>query len=496
MTSTTTNNGSHTAYLSPLDQYMPRIYVTIYLIFDTPDPSAAVNTLQAGVKELGSRLPYLRGSISTPEDPRGRMAITWSSSDAPLSLHPTPTSLGTNPPPYQQLRAENAPLHYFANTFPALIQTRTAANPGSPGSPAFAASYTLLDSAVVLGIAAHHSLADGTGVLELIRVLAACTSHTPLPPSLSPLPDEPLHRHTLLHSALPSPKEEPPLSFSTRLASLPEFCILSSPEVTTSQANATDSSAPKGRAKLFTFSAARLETAREVLRAGEYHLDPAALSTNNILTAVIWACVSRARAARRGGGGGWAESGSGSGRSKMGFAINGRRQLKGEVSTRPYAGNVNLFGVPEFTSEMLEGIGAKCSATGGGAAALAQVVKSIWEAIRRVDAGHVADVVALMEQAGDFAGDVGPSWVRSNGPDLSVTSWANMDVYGCEFGEWLGRPVYMRVPDFVADGLVVVLPRDRTGREGKGEGIEVVVVLCADDVRFLEGDEVWGSWLV
>jgi len=41
-----------------------------------------------------------------------------------------------------------------------------------------------------------------------------------------------------------------------------------------------------------------------------------------------------------------------------------------------------------------------------------------------------------------------------------------------------------------------VLPRDRTGREGKGEGIEVVVVLCADDVRFLEGDEVWGSWLV
>ncbi|KAK4451959.1 trichothecene 3-O-acetyltransferase [Podospora aff. communis PSN243] len=471
MFSTSTTDGSHTVLLSPLDNYMPRIYVILYLVFHTPDTSAAVDALQAGVEKLGSQLPFLRGSVSTSDDSRGQMAITWSPSDPPLSLHSTP-SLGTNPPSYDQLKSENAPLRYFANTFPALLRPRTGNN---PGAPAFAASYTPLDTAVVLGIAVHHGLSDGTGVSEIIRFFASCTSGISPPEFQSPHPDEPLLRRQLIHSALPS---APTKSLPDRLASLPEFYLLSA----ASLPQQVDTSAPKGNAKLFTFPLSKIEDAKGVLRIKG--VEPAALTVNNILTAVIWACIVRARAARRG------NTVLGNGASKMGFAVNARGIFTGTITQQPYLGNVNLFGLVEVPCTELERIGGRCLSTGT-LEDLGPVIEGMYKAARRVTGEHVAEVVAMMEEVGDVR-DVAPNWVRSNGADLSVTSWANMGVYESDFGERVGRPVFMRVPEFESDGLVVVLPRKREGREEK---IEVVLLLCEEDLEFLEGDEVWRSWV-
>ncbi|KAK0652348.1 transferase family-domain-containing protein [Cercophora newfieldiana] len=481
MASTTAPNGLHTAILSPLDQYMPRIYVRIYLVFHTPDPLAAVESLNAGVKELGSRLPFLQGSVND-NHPHGQIAISWSASDAPLSLHPISCCPGTNTPSFKQLEEEGALLHYFADAFPALIQARTAANPQNPGSPAFAAGYTILDAAVVVGVAVHHSIADGTGVSEIIRFWASCTRQSSPPENQTPRSDEPLLRRALLRSGLPPPSEKP---LTERLASLPQVYLRS---LDPSRNQAVDTSATKGGIHLFTFSVSRLESARVALRSAEAELDPAALSTNNILTGIIWACVSRARAARRKG------VVLGNGMSKMGFAINGRRQFTGDIAARPYVGNVNLYGLPELPCGVLEGIGAVCLAGTGQVGGLLPVLKGIYEAIKRVTGGHIAEFAEMMEAVGDVR-DVTPNWVRANGPDLSVTSWANMGVYESDFGEGVGKPLWMRVPgDFVGDGLVIVLPRKRTGEDVRG--IEVLLLMCEEDLRFLEGDEVWRSWLV
>jgi trichothecene 3-O-acetyltransferase len=476
MSSTTTTDGPHTVPLSPLDNYMPRIHVSLYLVFHTPDPSAAVDALQTGVEKLGSRLPFLRGFISTPDDSRGQMAISWSPSDPPLSLRST-TSLGIRPPSYNQLKSENAPLHHFAHTFPSLIQARAAANPNSTGSPAFAASYTLLDTAVVLGIAVHHGLADGTGVSDIIRFWASCTSGNFPPENQIPRSDEPLLRNKLLHSGLPS---SPAKALPERLPSLPEFYLLSG----TSTPQPVDASAPKGTAKLFSFPLSKIEDAKRVLRA-RIGSEPAALTVNNILTGVIWACIVRARAARRG------NMVLGNGMSKMGFAVNARGKLTGGIAERPYLGNVNLFGVVEVSCEELERIGGQCLSTGR-LEGLVPVIEGIYKGTKRVTGEHVAEVVAMMEEVEDVR-DVAPNWVRSNGLDLSVTSWANMSVYESHFGEGVGRPVFMRVPAFESDGLVIVLPRKRG--EGREEKIEVAVLLCEEDLKFLEVDEVWKSWV-
>ncbi|KAK0619737.1 transferase family-domain-containing protein [Immersiella caudata] len=479
MASTTTTDGRQTALLSPLDQYLPRIYVLLYLVFHTTDPSAAVDSLQAGVNELGSRLPYLRGSVIAPGDSRGQMAITWSPSDPPLSLNPT-TSLGTNPPSYKQLHSENAPIRYFANTFPALIQSRAVTNPDNPGFPAFAASYTLLDTAVVLGIAVHHSLADGTGMSEIIRLFASCTSRNFPPENQLPRPDEPLLRSILLHSGLPSPKAK---SVPERLASLSGFFLRSE----TSAPQAVDPLAPKGKAKLFRFPLARIEHAKKTLREIHGEVNPAAFTTNNVLTGVIWACITRARAVRRG------DTVLGDGISKLWFAINGRGRLMGDVAEHPFVGNVNLAGVAGLSCGELGEIGGGCLATGK-LEGLVKVVEGIYEGVGVVTPEHIAEVVAMMEEVEDVR-EVAPNWVTSNGADVSVTSWANMGVYESDFGEGIGKPVFIRVPEFERDGLLLVLPRKREDVGGEGN-VEVVVLVCEEDMKFLERDEVWNSWVV
>jgi hypothetical protein len=63
-----------------------------------------------------------------------------------------------------------------------------------------------------------------------------------------------------------------------------------------------------------------------------------------------------------------------------------------------------------------------------------------------------------------------------------------------DFGLGIGAPAYVRLPDVGADadGLLVVLPRNREG--GRDGDIEVMVALREDDMRELEGDEVFGEF--
>lgn len=188
-------------------------------------------------------------------------------------------------------------------------------------------------------------------------------------------------------------------------------------------------------------------------------------------------------------------NGEGEVKSKMGFAVNGRRHFKGEMAERPFVGNVNLFGLVEMEVGILKGIAERCMAGEGemeGLEGLVPVVRGIHEEIQRVAPEYIAEVMEVMERVEEVK-HVVPAWVRSNGMDLSVTSWANMGVCESDFGKGVGKPAFMRVPNFESDGLAIVMPRKRQQRR---EGIEVVVLLCEDDLKFLEEDEVWGSWLV
>jgi hypothetical protein len=224
------------------------------------------------------------------------------------------------------------------------------------------------------------------------------------------------------------------------------------------------------------------------------------LTVNNIISALAWSCITRIRASRTGP--------SFSAESKLGFAVNGRKHLGKDFVGEYYLGNVNIFGHAVLKVSELEAASLYQYPNQGGSPytadmdKLSRVISSIGSGISRISLAHIAEVIALVESSPNV-GAIAPGWNAFIGPDLTITSWANLGVYECDFGGGLGSPDFVRVPYAEFDGLGIILPRcrqlpnernkDQDGKP-KDEMIEIVVFLQQVDMEMLERDAVWKSW--
>ncbi|KAK4130818.1 hypothetical protein BT67DRAFT_389952 [Trichocladium antarcticum] len=504
---------AETAVLSPLDQYMPGLYTTIFLVFESAHPARAVDRLRTGLHMVNQRLPYLRGRVfateaNNPRD-RGRLAIQWSLADNGVTMTEACIDAGQDNAAalpgmcFRQLKRKGAPLHYFPDSLsplPALVDLKT-----DVGVPALAVNYALLAGGVVLGVSVQHAVADGSGMAELLRLFAHCTRSgggggdaapltlgPPPPPPPPPDPQEPLHRDRLLRLATTQgPREK--LPFRTLLARHPEFGLLS--DLVAAGGLPAWPPSPVGSSKVFAFDGAKLQAVKAALQAREPSPAAERITINTVLCAILWCCITRVRATRRDGA--WSAR-----RSKLGFAVNGRTRLPpGEVVSGPsFLGNVNIYGLAEAAVSELEAAAtAPIHVT-----ALGPAVRAIARAVRHITPEHIADVIELVDQAPDTQ-DIIPGWSGIHTADMTITSWANMSLYDFDFGTGLGKPAFVRVPEMETDGLAIVLPRRRSVPETcRGacsaaagvEGIEVVVAMYLEDMAALERDPVWASFLV
>jgi hypothetical protein len=148
----------HSGFLSPLDQYIPRIYTSIILLFDTQDPAQAVDNLKAGLRRLNQRLPYIKGHVSATDasvENRGRLGIKWSAADRDIELTEATFGgldddgrvalLGLS---FPELKTQGAPLRYFPRCLmplPAVTDLHS-----STDAPVLAVNYTLLDGGLAV----------------------------------------------------------------------------------------------------------------------------------------------------------------------------------------------------------------------------------------------------------------------------------------------------------------------------------------------------------
>lgn len=114
----------------------------------------------------------------------------------------------------------------------------------------------------------------------------------------------------------------------------------------------------------------------------------------------------------------------------------------------------------------------------------------LWSSI---DIQHIAEAYTVSEslESNQF---LFPGWDLFKARDLTVTSWAQLDFYGMDFGEGLGKPDFVRVPYTEADGVCMILPRKRQ-MDAENELLDVVVMLRNDDMAVLEKDDTWTSFL-
>ncbi|KAH6890654.1 transferase family-domain-containing protein [Thelonectria olida] len=455
--------------LTPLDLLMPKTYVQALLTFRTTESTTPIlKSLQAGLDLTSKQVPWISGRIFQATSGLGgapNLEVRWDVNEN----GPKVVDMGTIAESYETLSARGM--------LPEALPAGAWLVSGLPGEITETSGPRVLvaglfrfgdNQGVGLCVGIHHNCVDGTGFAELVRLWVQN-----IPGSESLRLDPARGRLGRLSEALSSDSE-------AKNARSTESLLASHPEYSTAPPT-FPSSFPACTSKSFTIPMARIQAHAQAVAGGDSQTPP---TTNNVLCALLWSCITRARLQG-------SEAVSPFASSRMAMAVNGRPRIGSEFSTteNPYLGNVVIYSLSQLTSGELRSEGSD---------KLAKVCNTIAisSAPSTVNSGYVAEVCELVSKAPDYRG-IFVGWDLFQSRDLTITSWANLDFYGMDFGEGLGKPEFIRFPYTEADGVCIILPRRRAAAgDASDEMIEVVVMLRMDNMAILEEDETWKSLVV
>ena len=450
-----------TLKLTPLDDIMVTSYIRLVLSFPFTATSSSVKalteSLQVGIDHVVSQIPFLAGTLHPQEDASetGRSHVIYPASSP--KVHLRVLDLPSFPHDYAALSAAKVPPSELSNE---LAPVPAFADPLSAPFPVFAIQATFIPGGVLLCVCVHHFIMDGTGFGAFLGLLAdSCRSGgTSSCPDIQKIQDRAPCMLGLSEGEIP--KEHP------------EYKVVdldAQPQV-----QSAPPAIPSMTTRLFEFSTSSLTKLKDDITTHihptNHHSLPSFASTNDCLTALLWTSITRARQS------------STTTHSRLGMAVNGRRHLP---VIQAHLSNVNLFATASLPTSLL---------SSPSPADLTTTALTIRHAITAINSYHIRSTISLILSQRNIK-SLTYGFHNFLGPDLAVTSWENIGVYGHDWGCGLGKPERVRPvtggpPGF--DGLAIVLPRKVSeGEGGEKPGLEVMVGLKAEDMERLEGDEVW-----
>ncbi|KAI0447308.1 transferase family-domain-containing protein [Xylaria telfairii] len=440
--------------LGSLDLLMPRTYIRVLFTFRTTESSFSLMTsLQRGLDSLSETIPWLSGRVHpTATTTQHGLEIQYGVDGPGLTL----VHKGTIDASYEALSAGGLPPNSIPeNIWP--VPPMIDEDLFTKGAPVFGASlFSFADGrAVGLCVCMHHNAVDGTAFADIVKLWAQHVAGSP--PSYAD--GERARLIDILRSELEVVSSK---KVEALLESHPEY---------SKTPPALPAEFPPCMCKMFAVPVARIDAYKERLKGSV----SAPLSTNTIVCAFVWSAITRARTRR--------SAGSAHESSRLAMAVDGRRRLGGDFSApgNPYLGNAVLYSlshssVSDLHSESLASLATICDT----------IAQS--QSPTKINSRHMAEVYSLVEQTADYR-TIFVGWDLFSSRDLTITSWADLDLYGVAFGSQLGRPDFIRVPGSVADGVGIILPRKRGS--GTNDVVEIMVMLRSDDMALLEQDTVW-----
>jgi trichothecene 3-O-acetyltransferase len=398
-------------------------------------------------------------------------------------------------PSLKVLQKSHGALHHFTATMAPVPVSPDHSDPDTK-APVIAANYTRIEGGLILSVAVHHNFMDGTGVGLLVKLWAEFTQGGATSANTFD-PSEPVSRQNRLLAAARSgqgPPSTPSFPFGELLLKHPESRLRSNflAEIAANPLQSACPITPKTSSRIFSVSKARIAETKEALKESIAQIS--LLTTNSILCALLWTCVTRIRMERLRNTGMPVDLQT---HSKLGFAVNGRQCLNSSFVEKAYLGNVNLYGLAQLPISALEE--ATYGITPHACNSLAPIIEAIGEATARITASHIVEVLDFEKETQNME-DIIPGWGGIGSFDWSVTNWTHLGLHACDFGRCLGgddgasgTPIFVRPPFAEFDGLVIVLPRAPSGSDEQ-EDIEMVVLLVEDDIEALEKDSVWRRW--
>ncbi|KAL4903356.1 hypothetical protein BDW74DRAFT_186042 [Aspergillus multicolor] len=475
-------------HLTPLDLSVIGGYIPVICTFETSKKlPTTISLLQTGLNKLVAELPWLAGHVvETTSGGRKRLHIEYDTT----TPAPTVFDKGTIEPFYEALAAKGMPSESIPLAIFPIIPTTSnipVDKGASPGEPVFAASLFRFNDGKGVGLCVmlHHRVVDARGMCEVMRLWTAhITSATSGSGHTTDALLEQKSRLPRLQQALATE-----LAAVKATGATTDDLLTLHPEFSRTP-GLHPASVPDCTSKMFTIMLSRMEAIKRQIEL-PLRAVGVAVTTNMIVTAILWPAVTRARMQR--------DPSLVGQRTRLVTPINVRARIGSFFSTRadPYFGNTVVRAMTGVLASRLElqvpSTSASTSTSTSTSAftspspdplSLIDLCRTIGEiqSPAHMNARFIAECCALADGAEDFLS------IYSGTFDFLVNSWADLELYELDFGPGLGRPTFCRLPYIEVDGVAFIAPRRRGSSD---EMLEVAVMLRRDVMAALEDDPMW-----
>ncbi|KAF1940952.1 trichothecene 3-O-acetyltransferas-like protein [Clathrospora elynae] len=486
-------------HLSCLDQNVVRVYTQTLSIFPFPDHNnaeAAIQALGAGLRLTLQRFPFLAGTLTLADREAGTLALKYpvQVSDDKLNcmfrfkqilFHET-----TFPHTYEQLKRDGMPPSAFKSVM--FVPEDLANYPGVPLSgegkvdfdksdaPAMRLQAFFIPGGLVLSMYMHHSVLDFSGVTTFWQTFSANVSRVS--------GERLLEGHeTFDITSIANEQSSLRQAVDRQIASSQPsdgpvadcYCdgTYSYPKTLPSETKCTQ--------RLFVISASRVREYREGLR--RYFPTDTPPTMCNVLAALVWTHVTRARAARL--------VDYGMTETNIGIATDLRRRQHPPVPA-DYMGNMALFSRGTLNVSELTAEHRVTTQT------IIQVIRKIKSTILDVNNDWVFRHLAFFKSIKRIT-DTECALALKFGADIYITSWLNFGadlrwgIPGTDLGKdsLAGRPEFIRRSYGPGDGGMIFLPRRRKMANDTEAPFEILVRLAEEDMhRVLNEEGGLKSW--
>ncbi|OQE35523.1 hypothetical protein PENCOP_c013G08561 [Penicillium coprophilum] len=449
--------------LAPFDLPMPRTYIRVLFVFEhagSARPTA--QSLQLGLDNLSKQVPWLSGRIfpkTTAQGEASSLVIRWHGNETPTLVDKGTLAASYECASSHGMRAEAVP----SDIWP--VPSMTDDPLFVTGDPVFASSiFRFADQGVGLCVCLHHNAVDGTGFLEIMRLWARNVAD----------PGFTFSNSTRSRSKRLSEALSVDLQDTSSISSESLFVVHAE---YSKLRPVIPEEIPSCTSKLFTVSMHWINILKRLM--GKYTLK--ASTTNTVICALIWTTITRVRMQYN--------PSLREEISRLVMAVNGRQRIGESFSTpeSPFFGNAVFYSLSKSLADTL------AASDEAPVRSLAEICDHIAhsQSTSVINSRHIAEVYHLIDRMKDYR-SLFVGWDLFGSRDLMITNWADLDLYGVNFGDVLGKPKFVRLPQMEADGVALILPRQRDASQ---EVLEIMVMLRCDHMDALEKDPMWQTLL-
>ncbi|PWY75655.1 hypothetical protein BO83DRAFT_310430 [Aspergillus eucalypticola CBS 122712] len=416
--------------LSPLDHIVPPIHLFAYLTFKPDSPSDAIPVLQNGILRLLHALPFLSGNIVTVEELNGKQnSMQITPADA-STFHQSPMlKVVHHAAKTSAVEGDDA---QHANFVPIPIHL-----PNTDPSPVLRFQANVMTDGLVLCVTFNHRMMDGLGVVAIFDSLAACCRGDSAFTGMTAQLQKKLQ--------LTSMRSSTPYNIRDEIKAEPK--ILSSPKSRKFALSSEKISMLKQKCNSM-FST----TSGQTLKPNLTNLD--------ILTALIWISVARAKQAL-------SPTTPKDTPSTLSCVVDIRSILRPKLGT--YIGNALMRAKCVLSTRSTSG---KTPDPIADISLIHEVALQIRNEIRSITTEQATSYVSHINTLDDW------SSLQAQRPELVVSSIRHFNPYGLNHGTVLGPVVTFDIPDPRLNGVCWIMPaRPGSGGAKKTPLWEVRIVL-------------------